>query len=160
MSTTSHATQARVALCALLAAGVLCSGLATAHADPSDINTNTPEFSTDTVTGGLVAIRSVVYWSGANCIPIRAPEYPDGRTIKTNIFCGGYSEANYWAYPGEFVGADPMPYDGTTTSLGCGLYINGRQDNGDFAPPGDNHNVTCLRILRGLYDNGSAQSQA
>jgi hypothetical protein len=123
----------------LLAAGMLVGGPGSAHADP------------------LSKIRSVVYWTGINCIPIRAPQYPNGRYTTTIMFCGGYSEANYSAYPGEYVGADPAPND-STTSLGCLLWINGSLDNSDSAAPGDKHDVTCLRVLVGS-GNGSAQSQ-
>jgi hypothetical protein len=123
----------------LLAAGMLVGGPGSAHAD------------------SLSKIHSVVYWTGINCIPIRAPQYPNGRYTITRIYCGGYSEANYWAYPGEYVGADPNPND-TTTSLGCALYINGDLNYRDSAAPGDKHDVNCLRVLVG-YDDGSAQSQ-
>ncbi len=52
-----------------------------------------------------------------------------------------------------------MPND-NTVSLGCALYINGYLDNSDYAPPGDHHNVNCLRILVGYGPGpGSAQDQ-
>ncbi len=135
--------------CAVLAIPLI-AGSGSAHAEPE---TNT----TTGIGGSAVMIHSVVHWTGIDCIPIRAPQYPDGRSTRTTMFCGGYSEANYSAYPGEYVGADPQPND-RTMSIGCTLYINGYVDNSDYALPGDHHNVSCLRMLRG-YDDGSAQSQ-
>jgi hypothetical protein len=96
--------------------------------------------------GGSYWITSIVYWTGADCIPIR---YSEGYTTNVATKCGGYSERTYLAVPGQFVGADPMPLSGDpTTTLGCSLRIDGGVDNTDYAPPGDvHHNVDCLRVL-------------
>jgi hypothetical protein len=91
-------------------------------------------------------ITSIVYWTGSDCIPVR---YSEGFSTNVAMVCGGYSERSYLAVPGQYVGADPMPIDGaSTTTLGCSLRINGQVDNTDYAPPGDvHHNVDCLRVL-------------
>ena len=88
-------------------------------------------------------ITSIVYWTGPDCIPVR---YSEGFYTDTGMICDGYSERHYFARPGQYVGADPMPFDSTTT-LGCSLLINGVPDNTDYAPAGDRHNVNCLRVL-------------
>ena len=88
-------------------------------------------------------ITSIVYWTGPNCIPVR---YSEGFYTDTSMICGRYSERHYFALPGQYVGADPMPFD-TTVTLGCSLLINGVPDNTDYAPSGDRHNVDCLRIF-------------
>ena len=88
-------------------------------------------------------ITSIVYWTGPNCIPVR---YSEGFYTDTSMICGRYSERHYFAVPGQYVGADPMPFD-TTTTLGCSLLINGVPDNTDYAPAGDRHNVNCMRVL-------------
>ena len=87
-------------------------------------------------------ITSIVYWTGPNCIPVR---YSEGFYTDIGMICGRYSERHYFALPGQYVGADPMPFD-TTTTLGCSLLINGVPDNTDYAPAGDRHNVDCLRV--------------
>ena len=88
-------------------------------------------------------ITSIVYWTAPNCIPVR---YSEGFYTNTSMICGRYSERHYYAVPGQYVGADPMPFD-TTTTLGCSLLVNGTPDNTDYAPFGDRHNVDCLRVL-------------
>ncbi len=92
-------------------------------------------------------ITSIVYWTGPDCIPVR---YSKGFYIDTDMICGRYSERHYFALPGQYVGADPMPFD-TTTTLGCSLLINGVPDNTDYAPAGDRHNVNCLRVFVPAY---------
>ena len=88
-------------------------------------------------------ITSIVYWTGPNCIPVR---YSEGFTTDIGTICGKYSERSYFAVPGQYIGADPMPFD-TTVTLGCSLLINGVPNNTDYAPSGDRHNVNCLRML-------------
>lgn len=88
-------------------------------------------------------ITSIVYWTGPNCIPVR---YSEGFSTNIDMICGRYSERHYFALPGQYVGADPMPFD-TTVTLGCSLLINGTPDNTDYAPSGDRHNIDCLRVL-------------
>ena len=88
-------------------------------------------------------ITSIVYWTGPNCIPVR---YSEGFSTSVAMKCGGYSERTYFAAPGMYIGADPMPFD-TTVTLGCSLLINGVPNNTDYAPSGDRHNVDCLRVL-------------
>ena len=88
-------------------------------------------------------ITSIVYWTGPNCIPVR---YSEGFTTDIATICGKYSERSYFAVPGQYIGADPMPFD-TTVTLGCSLLINGVPNNTDYAPSGDRHNVNCLRML-------------
>ena len=95
-------------------------------------------------------ITSIVYWTGPNCIPVR---YSDGFSTDIAMICGRYSERHYFARPGQYVGADPMPFD-TTTTLGCSLLINGAPDNTDYAPAGDRHNVNCLRVFIPDYGYG------
>ena len=95
-------------------------------------------------------ITSIVYWTGPNCIPVR---YSEGYHTDTGVICGRYSERSYFAFPGQYVGADPMPFD-TTVTLGCSLLINGVPDNTDYAPSGDRHNVDCLRTLNPAYGYG------
>ena len=92
-------------------------------------------------------ITSIVTWTGPHCIPIR---YSQGFYTETDMVCGRYSQRSYYAVPGQYVGADPMPFD-TTTTLGCSLVINGVMDNTDYAPSGDRHNVDCLRVLTSWY---------
>ena len=91
-------------------------------------------------------ITSIVYWTGADCISVR---YSEGYTTDVAMKCGGYSERTYFAVPGQYIGADPMPLpSGPTLTLGCSLRIDGQVDNTDYAPPGDvHHNVDCLRVL-------------
>jgi hypothetical protein len=84
-------------------------------------------------------ITSIVYWTGPNCIPVR---YSTGLSTDIGMACDGYSERTYFAVDGQYVGADPMPFD-TTVTLGCSLLINGVPDNTDYAPAGDRHNVDC-----------------
>ena len=95
-------------------------------------------------------ITSIVYWTGPNCIPVR---YSEGFSTDIAMICGRYSERHYFARPGQYVGADPMPFD-TTTTLGCSLLINGTPDNTDYAPAGDRHNVNCLRVFIPDYGYG------
>jgi hypothetical protein len=102
-------------------------------------------------------IRSVVYWTGLNCMPVRSPYYPNGTRVGVTTICGGYSDVSYPAIPGEWVGADPMPNDNTTT-LGCKIYVDGYLDYSDYAPDGDLHNVNCLRILNTDYSLRGVQS--
>jgi hypothetical protein len=92
-------------------------------------------------------ITSIVYWTGPNCIPVR---YSTGLSTDIGMACDGYSERTYFAVDGQYVGADPMPFD-TTVTLGCSLLINGVPDNTDYAPAGDRHNVDCLRVLVNDY---------
>jgi hypothetical protein len=94
-------------------------------------------------------IRSIVYWTGPPCITVTSPTYPNGHHTMNYVVCGGLSSAEYSAYGGEFVGADPQGNDVTVT-LGCQLFVDGRLDYSDFAPSGDHHDVNCLRILN--YD--------
>jgi hypothetical protein len=99
-------------------------------------------------------ITSIVYWTGPNCIPVR---YSEGFYTNTSMICGRYSERHYYAVPGQYVGADPMPFD-TTTTLGCSLLVNGTPDNTDYAPSGDRHNVDCLRVLSVISESPSYPS--
>ena len=94
-------------------------------------------------------ITSIVYWTGPNCIPVR---YSEGYHTEIGVICGRYSERNYFAFPGQYVGADPMPFD-TTVTLGCSLLISGVPDNTDYAPAGDRHNVDCLRVFTPIYSS-------
>ena len=91
-------------------------------------------------------ITSIVYWTGADCISVR---YSEGYSTDVAMKCGGYSERTYFAVPGQYIGADPMPLaSDPTITLGCSLRIDGEVDNTDYAPPGDvHHNVDCLRVL-------------
>jgi Helix-turn-helix domain of resolvase len=78
-------------------------------------------------------IASVVYWSGIDCIPVRSPQYPDGRHLGLNTLCGGYSTKTYSAIPGEYIGADPMPFDMSRT-VGCEVFIGiGMDASGESA---------------------------
>ena len=119
------------------------------------------------VTVGLAApahaatsrIVSEVYWSGPACIPVTSPHYPDGRYTQISMICGGHSTATYSAFPGEYIGADPMPNDATVT-LGCSLYVDGNLTYQDYARDGDHHDVNCLRVLTGPYSyDGPAQNR-
>jgi hypothetical protein len=91
-------------------------------------------------------ITSVVYWTGADCISVR---YSEGYTTNVAMKCGGYSERTYFAVPGQYVGADPIPLaNNPTITLGCSLEIDGQARLADYAPAGDvHHNVDCLRML-------------
>jgi hypothetical protein len=104
-------------------------------------------------------IVSEVYWSGPACIPVVSPNYPSGHYTQTSMICGGHSTATYYAFPGEYIGADPRPNDATVT-LGCSLYIDGNLAYQDYARDGDHHDVNCLRILpvQASYD-GPAQNR-
>ncbi len=119
------------------------------------------------VTVGLAApahatmslIRSEVYWTGPECIPVMSPHYPDGHYTEMSMVCGGFSNATYSAFPGEYIGADPMPNDATIT-LGCALYVDGRLAYQDYARDGDHHDVNCLRVLLAPYSyDGPAQNR-
>jgi hypothetical protein len=101
-------------------------------------------------------ITSIVYWTGPNCIPVR---YSTGFSTDIGMACDGYSERSYFAVDGQYVGADPMPFD-TTVTLGCSLLINGVPDNTDYAPAGDRHNVDCLRVLVTDYPSYTPPSPA
>ncbi|OBH91276.1 hypothetical protein [Mycobacterium sp. E2733] len=104
-------------------------------------------------------IVSEVYWSGPACIPVRSPHYPDGSYTQTSMVCGGHSTATYYAFPGEFIGADPQPEDATVT-LGCSLYVDGNSAYQDYARDGDHHDVNCLRVLPAPYSyDGPAQNR-
>ena len=103
---------------------------------------------------GGAFITSIVYWTGPNCIPVR---YSEGFSTDIAMICGRYSERHYFALPGQYVGADPMPFD-TTVTLGCSLLINGTPDNTDYAPSGDRHNVDCLRVLSVVSESPSYPS--
>jgi hypothetical protein len=104
-------------------------------------------------------ITSVVYWSGIDCIPVRSPQYPDGRHLGLNTLCGGYSTKTYSAIPGEYIGADPMPFDMSRT-VGCEVFIDGTYAYQDYARDGDHHDVNCLRILSPDYNPGGVQGMA
>lgn len=104
-------------------------------------------------------IESVVYWTGPSCIPVVSPRYPDGRTTSMITACGGYSDAHYLAFDGEYFGADPQPNDATTT-LGCTVYVNGVVNYSDYAPSGDKHDVNCLRYMPSIPPVTNAQQQA
>ena len=80
-------------------------------------------------------IRSYVWWSGPDCIPVEISRAPDGFGTDVGQACGGHSERTYVAVPGQFVGADPMPND-TTVTVGCQLWIDGVLRLTDYAPPG------------------------
>ena len=94
-------------------------------------------------------ITSAVYWTGPDCITVQISRAPNGFGTELGTACGGYSERTYFAVPGQYVGADPMPLPNSpTTTLGCSLRIDGQVDNADYAPAGDvHHNVDCLRVL-------------
>ena len=99
-------------------------------------------------------ITSVVYWTGVNCITVRSPQYPNGNYTGLDRICGGNSTVTYEAVSGEYIGADPMPFDQTRT-VGCSVYIDGAFSYGDFARDGDHHDVNCLRTLSNdYYPNG------
>jgi len=95
----------------------------------------------------MYSVQSIVYWTGAPCITVVSPLDPNGYKLGTGLICGGYSDAQYFGYSGEFVGADPVAANSTTT-LGCKLYINGNLEYQDYAPAGDTHDVSCLRALQ------------
>jgi hypothetical protein len=107
---------------------------------------------------GGAYITSTVYWTGPDCIPVRVSR---GWSTVIDMACGGYAQRSYFALPGQFVGADPMPFD-TTVTLGCSLVINGVPDNTDYARDGDHHDVNCLRVYTtggysgGYYGGGEA----
>jgi hypothetical protein len=124
-----------------LAAAAVASGLALAA--PANAS-----------PGGGAYITSTVYWTGPDCIPVR---YSTGWSTEIGMACGHYAQRSYFAVPGQYVGADPMPFD-TTTTLGCSLTINGIPDNTDYARDGDHHDVNCLRayVPGGYYGGGEA----
>jgi hypothetical protein len=100
---------------------------------------------------GGVYVTSTVYWTGPDCIPVRISA---GYSTEIGMACGHYAQRSYFALPGQFVGADPMPFD-TTTTLGCSLVINGVPDNTDYARDGDHHDINCLRVyVPGGYYGG------
>jgi hypothetical protein len=104
-------------------------------------------------------IVSEVYWSGPACIPVMSPNYPHGNYTQMSMVCGGHSTATYYAFPGEYIGADPMPNDATVT-LGCTLFIDGTLAYQDYARDGDHHDVNCLRVLTAPYGyDGPAQNR-
>ena len=70
-------------------------------------------------------ITSVVYWTGVNCITVRSPQYPNGNYTGLDRICGGNSTVTYEAVSGEYIGADPMPFDQTRT-VGCSVSSTGR----------------------------------
>lgn len=104
-----------------------------------------------------VYVTSTVYWTGPECIPVRVSR---GYSTVIDMACGHYAQRSYLAFPGQYVGADPMPFDSTVT-LGCSLVLNGVPDNTDYAPSGDRHDVNCMRIYipagyGGDYNGGTA----
>jgi hypothetical protein len=114
-------------------AGLMGSGTGTAQASPG------------------VYVTSTVYWTGPDCIPVRISA---GYTTEIGTACGHFAQLSYLAFPGQYVGADPMPFDSTVT-LGCSLLINGVPDNTDYARDGDHHDVNCLRVyVPGGYYGG------
>ncbi len=97
MSTT-RAMAAVITSGVAIAAGMLVGGSALAHADPDD---SAPSSTTPFTSNGAYAnIRSIVYWTGPYCIPVRAPGYPEGHHTMITSICGQNSVANYVAYPG------------------------------------------------------------
>jgi hypothetical protein len=103
-----------------------------------------------------VYVTSTVYWTGPDCIPVRVSR---GYSTVIDMACGGFAQRSYLAFPGQYVGADPMPFDSTVT-LGCSLVLNGVPDNTDYAPSGDRHDVNCMRIYipagyGGGYNDGT-----
>lgn len=97
------------------------------------------------------AVRSLIWWSGPECIPVRVSNAPDGYGWDIKQACGGHAERSYYAVPGQWVGADPVGFD-ETLAIGCQLWIDGELRLSDYAPPGDHHDVNCLRqLLPGSY---------
>ena len=102
----------------------------------------------------VYSITSVVYWTGVHCITVHSPQYPNGHYTGFDTICGSNSTVTYMAISGEYIGADPMPFDQTRT-VGCSVYIDGVYSYGDYARDGDLHNVDCLRTLNyDTYPNG------
>jgi len=91
-------------------------------------------------------IQSYVWWTGVNCISVEYSNAPSDWGTDVGRICGGHSERAYTAVPGQFVGADPMPRDRTET-VGCQVRVDGVLRYSDYAPPGDMHDVDCMKML-------------
>jgi hypothetical protein len=107
----------------------------------------------------FTAFTSVVYWTGVDCITVRSLQSSNKNYTGFDTICGGNSTVTYGAVSGEYIGADPMPFDQTRTG-GCSVYIDGAFSYGDYAPDGDYHDVNCLRTLSYDYYPNGVQGRA
>ena len=98
---------------------------------------------------GPIHVTSYVSWTGGGrCLDYEYPS-PNGSYTVTDTTCASsqVTEADYYSYPGELIGANPIM--GSANQIHCSLWLNGQLNYESWANAGDGHDANCLRVLTG-----------